>query len=80
METNKDSYNNIDEEFNLFEYLKDNYIQILLFISVFFIIYIVDYISNINAKIFIMPSPIPGVQPSIGINTKKSIKKIKNKK
>ena len=81
MDTN-DEYENSEEDINIFEYIKENYIQFLLFISVFFIIYLVDYISNINAQIFVMPSPIPGVpQPSIGINTKRKIKiKNKNKK
>lgn len=79
MDTN-DEYENSEEDINIFEYIKENYIQFLLFISVFFIIYLVDYISNINAQFFVMPSPIPGVpQPSIGINTKRKIK-IKNKK
>jgi len=80
MDTTNDKYENTEEDINIIEYIKENYIQFLLFISVFFIIYLVDYISNINAQIFVMPSPIPGLpQPSIGINAKKKIK-IKNKK
>ena len=46
---------------SIIDYIKENFIQILLFISVFIIIYIVDYISNINAVLFSMPSPIPVV-------------------
>jgi hypothetical protein len=44
---------------SIFEFVKENFIQILLLILVFIIIYIVDYISNVNALIFAMPSPIP---------------------
>ena len=62
MENNEDfSIYNINSIIN---FIKENYIQILLFILVFIIIYVVDYISNINAMIFAMPSPIPGVSPT----------------
>jgi hypothetical protein len=47
---------------SIMDYIKENFIQILLFISVFIIIYIVDYISNINAVLFSMPPPIPGIE------------------
>ncbi len=48
-------------DFNsIINYIKNNIIQILLLILVFFIIYTVDYISNINtilmAPITMMPS------------------------
>ena len=45
---------------SIINYIKDNYIQILLLISVFVIIYIVDHISNINAIVYGLPSAIPG--------------------
>ena len=39
-------------DFNtIITYIKKNFIQILLLFAVFFIIYTVDYISNINAMI-----------------------------
>lgn len=40
-------------------FYKDKYFQIFLFFSVFVIIYVVDYISNMNAMIFAAPSIIP---------------------
>ena len=44
---------------SIFNFITKNYIQIFLLILVFIIIYIVDHISNINAVIFGLPSPIP---------------------
>lgn len=39
-------------DFNsIINYIKNNFIQILLLILVFFIIYTVDYISNINTML-----------------------------
>lgn len=43
------------------DFIKNNYIQILMFLSVFVIIYVVDYISNINAVLFGLPSAVPGL-------------------
>ena len=45
---------------SIISYVKNNWFQFLLLILVFIIIYVVDYISNINAIIFSIPSPIPG--------------------
>jgi len=42
----------------IINYIKVNYIQFLLFISVFIIIYIVDYISYINAMKITIPASI----------------------
>ena len=44
----------------IIDFIKNNYIQILMFLSVFVIIYVVDYISNINAVLFGIPSAVPG--------------------
>ena len=44
---------------SIMSYIKDNIIQIIMFFSVFVIIYLVDHISNINAILFSMPPPIP---------------------
>ena len=61
--------NNVELEYNddsvwdvnsIINFIKDNYVQILLLISVFVIIYIVDHISNINAILYGLPSAIPG--------------------
>jgi hypothetical protein len=52
----------------------------LLLILVFIIIYVVDYISNINAVIFAIPSPIPGFfasQIPLITKLKENINKIK---
>lgn len=42
-------------------YIKNNYIQIILLICVFLIIYTVDYISNINAILIAQISMIPNI-------------------
>ena len=74
--------NNVELEYNelsvwdvnsIINYIKDNYIQILLLISVFIIIYIVDHISNINAILYGLPSAIPG-QVNLTKKQKKSKK------
>jgi len=65
---------------SIINYIKDNYIQFLLLILVFFIIYIVDYISNINAMIFSMPSPIPGSKPPDSTQIKLPKKRRQSKK
>jgi hypothetical protein len=44
---------------SIMSYIKDNIIQIIMFFSVFVIIYLVDHISNINTILFSMPPPIP---------------------
>ena len=44
---------------SIINYLKDNFIQILLLILVFVIIYTVDYISNINTMIFSNQQALP---------------------
>jgi len=78
MENNEEiSIYNINSIIN---FIKDNFIQIILFILVFVIIYVVDHISNINAMIFAMPSPIPGVnviEPKSQIKIPKGNKRIK---
>ena len=54
-------------DFNsIINYVKNNYIQILLLFLVFCIIYIVDYISNINAMLMTPISILPGAsQPPV---------------
>jgi len=41
---------------SIINFIKQNYIQLLLLLLVFFIIYIVDYIHNINNMLFNMRS------------------------
>jgi len=52
---------NIYDINSMFAFIKENAIQILLLLLVPVIIYIVDHISNINAVIFGLPSPVPSV-------------------
>lgn len=58
---------------SILAYIKDNFIQILMLLSVFLIIYGVDYISNLNSMIFSMPSAIPGLtqRPVLAVPVKK---------
>jgi hypothetical protein len=74
-----------DDDFSIYNinsiinFCKNNWFQLLLLLLVFIIIYVVDYISNINTIIFGLPSAIPGtpdlqkpVKPSkIGKKSKK---------
>jgi hypothetical protein len=52
------SFQNIN---SIIHYVKNNLFQFILLILVFVIIFVVDYISNINTIIFAIPSPIPGL-------------------
>jgi hypothetical protein len=62
----------------IIKYVKVHYMQFLLLILVFIIIYVVDHISSINAIIFTMPSIIPGPSTNSVISTKiKKSKKLK---
>ena len=72
-----------DETFSLqyvFQYVKENFIGLLLLLLAFYIIYFVDYISRINALMFAMPSPIPGVQPATNNISAPKINKPKRSK
>jgi hypothetical protein len=64
------------ESINLIEYISDNFVGLLLLISVFFIIYFVDHINRLNAMIFQTPLP-PGLAHSIPIQkiSKRHLKK-----
>ena len=55
---------NIYDINSMFTFIKENAIQILLLLLVPVIIYIVDHISNINALLFGLPSPVPSVTQS----------------
>ena len=47
--------------YTIINYIKAHYVQFLLLIAVFIIIYVVDRISNINSLLFAIPSAIPGL-------------------
>ena len=68
-----------NEQINIIEYIKDNYIGLILFIFAFFIIYFVDYINGLNALMYSTPSPIPGLSNNNNNNNvlsnKKKVKK-----
>ena len=84
---------NIDSEYtdidlfdlnSVIQYILSNYTQFLLLLLVFIIIYVVDYISNVNNIIFSASQIIPGINNSINLieNTKtnKKTNKRTNKK
>ncbi len=60
-----DTYNDelsIWNIYSIINYVKDNFVQFILLISVFIIIYYVDYINNINAALMNLQL---GVTPNI---------------
>lgn len=66
---------------NIINYIYDNYIQIILLICIFLIIYVVDRINQYNNNLFSMPQ-IPGLntvqqQPN---NIVKNMVKLNKKK
>lgn len=78
--------NNYDETYifnfnNVINYIKENFIGLLMLICVFLIIYIVDHINYVNSKLFSTPSPIPipGIISNNVQNIIKKVKKTKNK-
>ena len=67
-----------DNSFNFIEYINDNFVGLILLISVVFIIYFVDYINRINALIYSTSSSIPIFNSVVGspqLNLKRKIKK-----
>ena len=67
-----------EENFNIFQYVKENYIGLGLFVFAFFIIYLVDYINHLNVLIYSIPSPVPGL--NLNLNSKISLPKKKLRK
>ena len=75
---------NFEEDFSFWNinsitnFIKENFIQILMLMSVFVIIYLVDYIAFINSSLYGLPSAIPGLinqSNTINIHKKKKYKK-----
>jgi hypothetical protein len=57
-----------DEVFSLkllFQYLNENIYGLMLLLLSFFIVYFVDYISNLNALILAMSSQGPSLRPPL---------------
>lgn len=65
-----------EKTFNIIEYVKENFIGLLLLLVSFFIVYFVDYINQLN--IIIYSTPVPGLTSVIAFP--KKISKIKFKK
>jgi len=61
------NYENLSEWdlISIINFIKDYFIQLLLLILVFVIIYIVDHISNINTIIFSTQSVVPNSKPLV---------------
>ena len=60
---------------SIMTYIKDNIIQIILFLSVFVIIYVVEHITQFNAIIYSSHPPML-VQNKV-VKTIKNVKKVK---
>ena len=70
----------VDDIYSIINFMKENYIQLFLLLLVPIIIYVVDHISNINAVLFGMPSPIPGVSAHQPKNIQTQDKLLKKRK
>jgi hypothetical protein len=75
-------YTNIDffDVNSIIQYILSNYTQFLLLLFVFVIIYVVDYISNVNNILFSATQIIPGINNSINLSKNKKTKKRTNKR
>ena len=47
--------------YSIVNYIKENLFQFLLLLCVFFIIYIVDYLNNLNAALGNLSATVPGL-------------------
>jgi hypothetical protein len=70
--------------YSIVNYIKENLFQFLLLLTVFFIIYIVDYLNNLNAALGNLSATVPGlsnINNQIQQHTmlKKTIKKQRKK-
>lgn len=66
-----------DQEITILTFITNNVAQILLFLAVFIIIIVVEHINHFNAKMFAMPSAIPG---TINVISHPPVKQIKKRK
>ena len=65
---------------SIIKYIQNHSIQILMLLTVFIIIFVIDHISNINAILFGIPSAIPNMPPQTNTNAKINKKGKKAKK
>lgn len=77
---NKDDIDNVTDIKSFFIYVVNHYEKFLLFLLVCIIIYLVDYLSNINALIYGAPQVIPGLTNISNSNTTTISKNINFKK
>ena len=77
---NKDDINDVTDIKSFFIYVVNHYEKFLLFLLVCVIIYLVDYLSNINAIIYGAPQIIPGLTNITNSNTTSISKTINVKK
>jgi hypothetical protein len=78
--------NNEDADIDFFDvnsiiqYILSNYTQFLLLLFVFVIIYVVDYISNVNNILFSATQMMPVIHDSINPGKNKKTNKKPNKR
>lgn len=69
-----------DDNINIFEYIKENYVGLLLLFSTILIVYCIDYITYVNSLFFASPSPIPGISGTANVAINMLQKKKRTKK
>jgi len=79
-DTYNDTYNEKDIVTFILNYLKENFIGVLLLLLAIFIIYVVDCINQFNLSIFTIPSPIPFQGPILSTANNSNLSKIVSKK
>jgi len=72
---------NLENEspFNILEYVKENFIGLILLLVAFFIIYFVDHINQLNMLIDSTPSQISGLNSIISSPQKITKRKFKKR-
>jgi hypothetical protein len=61
---NNEYLDNLDEKtFNILEYVRKNFVGLILLLFAFFIIYFVDYINRLNTIIYSLTPTTPNLQP-----------------
>jgi hypothetical protein len=65
--------------YSVTEYIKENFIGLLMLIFVFFIVYFIDYINRLNS-LSTLPIPTPGYPNTLPINMTKMLSKRKKHK
>ena len=79
-ETNEDSDIDFFDMNSIIQYILSNYTQFLLLLFVFVIIYVVDYISNVNNILFSATQMMPVIHDSINPGKNKKTNKKPNKR